>query len=398
MSGDQSKRSLRGGRPLSARRSGGPTEPGASDGPTEPGGSDGREPATGGVPQAVETGPGQEHGHADGRAAASVAPWTTPAARVVAVDVRPASPFNARGMTATVDGPAPQAAEARIFEEGYRRYDGARKGEAAAVRSLWVHTIQRIMGLRRSARHKVLPFLSVVIAYLPAIAFIGILSLLPADRTRDFIPTYPQYYGFISGAILFFVVFSAPEALCPDRRYRSLSLYLASPLNRDTYLLAKAAALGTVLTFVTTGPQLLLLAGYVLESHGPHGPQGVLLMFVRILGAGLSMAAFYTAFVLALSSVTDRRGLATGASLIVLAGSQAVTGALVFGFGLPKALLLFNLTLAPLELAERILGGHREQLALPGTSTAVVALGCLIWTVIGAVAVWARYQRLQVTR
>ncbi len=288
--------------------------------------------------------------------------------------------------------------EARIFDEGYRRYDGTRRGEAAAVRSLWAHTVQRIMGLRRSARHKVLPFVSVVIAYLPAVAFIGILSLLPADRTRDFVPSYPQYYGFISAAILLFVVFSAPEALCPDRRYRSLSLYLASPLTRDTYLLAKAAAVGTVLTFVTTGPQLLLLVGYVLENHGPHGPQGVLLMFVRILGAGLTMAAFYTAFSLALSSLTDRRGLATGASLIVLAGSQAVTGALVFGFGLPSALLLFNLNLAPYELAVRILGGHRRLLMLPSTSTAVVALVCLIWTVVGAIAVWARYQRLQVTR
>jgi ABC-2 type transport system permease protein len=218
------------------------------------------------------------------------------------------------------------------------------------------------------------------------------------DRTRDFIPSYPQYYGFISAAIVLFVVFSAPEALCPDRRFRALSLYLASPLTRDTYLLAKAAAVGTVLTLVTTGPLLLLLAGYVLQSHGPHGPLGVLIEVVRILGAGLTMAAFYTAFSLAVSSLTDRKGLATGASLLVLFGTQAVTTSMVYGFGLPKPLLLLNLNFTPYELAVRLLGGRGEALALPGTPTATVALVCLAWTVLFSLLVWVRYQQLQVTR
>ena len=69
--------------------------------------------------------------------------------------------------------------EAQIYEQGYRRYDGRRLGRAAAVRSVWKHTVQRVLGLRRSARHKVLPFLAILFAYLPAVAFIGILALIP---------------------------------------------------------------------------------------------------------------------------------------------------------------------------------------------------------------------------
>lgn len=323
---------------------------------------------------------------------------TPPSIRPPAPFRRPGAPTSGNGRTAAPTAVHDGDGSAQIFDSGYRRYEGVRRGEASAVLSLWIHTMQRIMGLRRSARHKILPFVTVILAYLPAIAFIGILALLPLDRTRDVIPTYSQYYSFISAAILLFVIFCASEALCPDRRHRSLSLYLASPLTRDTYLAAKAAAVGTVLTLVTTGPLLLLLLGYVLQSHGPHGPVGVLIEFVRILGAGVTMAGFYTAFSLAISSLTDRKGFATGASLIVLMGSQVVTAILVVGFGLPRSLRLLNLNFVPYELSVRILGGHEDTLILVRTPTATVALVALAWTVLFALFAWARYQRLQVTR
>ena len=37
------------------------------------------------------------------------------------------------------------------------------------------------------------------------------------------------------------LAFVAPEALCTDRRTGMLGLYLASPLTRDSYLVAKVA-------------------------------------------------------------------------------------------------------------------------------------------------------------
>jgi ABC-2 type transport system permease protein len=293
--------------------------------------------------------------------------------------------------------------DARIYDRGYRRYEGERLGQAAAIRSLWRHTVQRVMGLRRSARHKILPFLSVIIAYLPAVAFIGILALLPKDINQgrgpaSLVPTYWQYYGYVSAAIIVFVVFSAPEALCPDRRNRSLSLYLASPLNRDTYLLAKALAVASVVLFVTLGPLLLLLIGYILQNNGPHGPLGVLEQLGRIVGAGVAIAVFYTAFSLAIASLTDRRGLATGGSLIVVFITHVAAGALAFGFGLSKAVLMVSLLVAPLELGARILGAPASGIAADGVSTWVVAAGCAGWTILFSGLVYLRYSALQVTR
>ena len=287
-----------------------------------------------------------------------------------------------------------------IFEQGYRRYDGPRLGQWAAVRSVWKHTVQRVLGLRRSARHKVLPFLAILLAYLPAIAFIGILALIPddADRARDLVPTYSQYYGFVTAAIALFIVFSAPEALCPDRRHRSMSLYLASPLTRVTYLLAKAMAVFTVLCLVTVGPLLLLLIGYVLQTNGPDGPLGVLAQLARILAAGSAVALFGTAFALAMASLTDRKGLATGGALIVLFGTHIVGGVMAFVLDISNAAIMLSLFVAPFEVAGRILDAPDGATAATGIPNALVFVGGLAWTTLFSMLVYLRYASLQVTR
>ena len=47
--------------------------------------------------------------------------------------------------------------DARIYEQGYRSYDGPRLGVAASVRSLAIHSIRRGLGLRRTFWAKLLP-------------------------------------------------------------------------------------------------------------------------------------------------------------------------------------------------------------------------------------------------
>ena len=296
-------------------------------------------------------------------------------------------------------------AAASIGERGYRRYDGPRKGEAAAVTSVWRHTMQRVLGLRRAARHKVLPFLTIIIAFLPAIAFIGVLALLPRTAedgtvSTDFVPTYSEYYGFVSAAILLFVVFVAPEALCPDRRSKSLSLYLASPLRRDTYLAAKLVAIFTVLCIVTMGPLILLLIGYTLQDNGPDGPVGILSTFVRILGAGALVSLFFTAFAAFMASLTDRKGLATGGAIIAIIASQIIGNTLVLALDLPEGSLLFGLLIPPFELAVRTLDGAAtgDMLAMPTVPTGTVIAAVGAWVALFLVGVWARYSTVQVTR
>ncbi|MDQ1437031.1 MAG: type transport system permease protein [Acidimicrobiaceae bacterium] len=282
-----------------------------------------------------------------------------------------------------------------IYDGGYRKYTGERLGQSAAVWSVWRQTVQRVMGLRRPARSKVLPFLSVIIAYLPAAVFVGLVALLPKRINQSVLPAYHEYYGFITAAIVLFVVFTGPEALCPDRRSRVLSLYLAAPLTRATYLLAKAMAVACVLTLVTLGPPLLLLVGRALQGEGPQGPLGFLSVFARIAGAGLMMAVFYTAVSLAVSSLTDRRAFAAGGTLLAVIGTSIVAGILVGALQLSSGWFLLNLNVPPLELVARIYGMPGQLSAQP---TWLVAASVAGWSVAGFALAWWRYQRLRVTR
>jgi ABC-2 type transport system permease protein len=291
------------------------------------------------------------------------------------------------------------AGAARILDAGYRRYEGTRLGVAHAVRSVIANTLRRVLGLRRPARSKVLPVMSVVFAYLPAIVFVGVVALFnrfgdQADA-RALIPEYSDYYGFIISAIVLFVTFVAPEALCPDRRSRVLSLYLASPLTRMTYLGAKAAAVGLVILLVTLGPPLLLLLGLALQSEGPDGFVGFLTVLGRILLSGAMFAALFSAVSMAIASLTDRRAVVAAATLLLIIGSQTVAATWRFGLDGPPEALLLSLTAAPMILVEHI---YAEPGALNELSTTALVGGVSAWTLVGAaVAVW-KYRSLQVTR
>ncbi|MDQ3106509.1 MAG: ABC transporter permease, partial [Actinomycetota bacterium] len=261
------------------------------------------------------------------------------------------------------------------------------------------HTLRRILGLRRPARAKVLPLLSIVFAYLPATVFVGIIALFGRfggrNQARQIIPEYSEYYGFIISAIILFVAFVAPEALCPDRRSKVLSLYLASPLTRFTYLLAKASAVAIVITFVTVGPPLLLLLGLMLQSAGPDGPLAVLRVVIRIFESGLFLAALYTCLSMAIASLTDRRAVAAAATLFVIVGSAVVSETLVAALDAPANLLALNLSGGPLDLVRRIYGEPGLSRGVDTWVLAVVLVGLTI--ACGAIAV-VRYRRLQVTR
>ena len=59
------------------------------------------------------------------------------------------------------------------------------------------------LGLGRPARHKIFPVIAVVIAYVPAIVFVGIAVLIPGDiLDPNEVADYPGYYGFITLATI----------------------------------------------------------------------------------------------------------------------------------------------------------------------------------------------------
>jgi ABC-2 type transport system permease protein len=289
--------------------------------------------------------------------------------------------------------------DARILDRGYRPYDGPRHGPATSVKSLARHTAQRVMGLRRPAGTKILPFLCALIAYVPALVFIGIAALIPDESIRhQILPTYGQYYGFVTSALIVFTAFVAPEALCPDRRTGLLGLYLSSPLTKVTYLVSKVGTVLGLLLVATIGPPLLMLIAFVVQGTGPDGPVGVLSILWRVLLSGLIVGLLYTAVSVGVSSLTDRKAFAAAGALLVIILSGVVTGILVSGVGGPKWLFAFNLTAAPFQLVLRIYGETAQDDVADHVATVAYAFGVAFWTVLGFGVMAFRYRRLQVTR
>ncbi|MEM9714852.1 MAG: ABC transporter permease subunit, partial [Actinomycetota bacterium] len=241
---------------------------------------------------------------------------------------------------------------------------------------------------------------TMLLAYLPAVVFIGLAALFEDDDLRDLVlPTYGEYYGFVTSAIVLFAAIVAPELLCTDRRSGMLGLYLASPLNRDTYLGARALAVGAVMAFVTLGPPLLLLIALSLQGAGPEGVGDTLLVFVRVVGAGVGVAAPVAALTLAVSASTDRRAAASAGIILTILVSSAVANVLIEAADAPDAVGVFDLFGLPFEFANRVHGESTGDFdGLSSRGTPVVVAATIGWTLLfGLVARW-RYQRLEVRR
>lgn len=285
---------------------------------------------------------------------------------------------------------------ARILDRGYRPYDGPRTGLSGAMRAVVVHSLGRVIGIRRGASAKVLPILVLVISVLPAAVFVGMAALLPRSLVEEgTLPAFGEYYGYITSAIVIFAAFVAPELLCTDRRTRMLGLLLASPLDRTTYLVSKAIAVLVALAIITIGPPLLMLVAFTLEGAGPDGVDGWVTMFARILLSGVAVAVLHTTLSLAVSSFTDRNSFATAGVLLLMLASAAVSGVLM-DTGAADEVALLDLLNLPFDLVTRI---HPDvEVSRPGVSTGLVAAAYVGWTLVFTAVVAIRYRRLEVTR
>lgn len=288
---------------------------------------------------------------------------------------------------------------ARIYDLGYLPYEGPRRSVGWAPVTVWRHTVQRVLGLRRPFRHKILPGAALVVAFVPALVYVGIAALLPVDLLgEDILPSYAAYYGVIVMALVLFASFVAPEALCTDRRNGMLDLYLAGPLDRNRYLAAKWVSVLAVMLLMTMAPQLFMLASYSIEGAGPSA-RDVPRLLLEIVVAGTGVALFFTALAMGVSSFATRRAAAAVAIALLLIVPNIVVSVLVQDAGAPDELALLQPGVSD-EFAWRVFGEDHSaqdlaQEPLARLSTPLVVAALVVWTLAGAFVCWYRYRRLE---
>jgi ABC-2 type transport system permease protein len=218
------------------------------------------------------------------------------------------------------------AASGVIHDIGYRPYSGPRLGERAVAWSLFVTGLRNCFGLGRSGRSKVLPMALLAVMLLPALILVGVLvqakDLLGLDEQIVAYSTYPITTQLL---ISVFVASQAPALISRDLRFRTITLYLARPGRRTTYVLVRVASL-TVATFaLIAAPLLLMYVGGVLADLPLGRETG---RFAgAVVGAAL-LAACLASTAALVAALTIRRGLAVTAVIVLLLVSYTVVSSI----------------------------------------------------------------------
>ena len=211
------------------------------------------------------------------------------------------------------DSPASPAPRAGVIHDlGYRRYTGPREGTGAIARTLLLTGLRHTYGLGRSGKSKVMPFLLIGLAVLPATIIVGVtvltgLTALPLS--------YASYTSQIQLLISLFAAAQAPVLFSRDLRYRSIVLYLARPLSAPLFAVVRWLSLTAAVFLAMLVPTLVLFVGALLagldksEQLGDGGKAVVLQLLLAAAIAGIAGL---------ISSLSLRRGFAIVGSVMVL--------------------------------------------------------------------------------
>jgi len=271
-----------------------------------------------------------------------------------------------------------------VYDRGYRPYEGRRGGRRAATLALYRASIRRALGLRRSWRQKVAPFVLLGIVTIPAIVNVGI-AYVTRDRIGrpiEFI-TYRDYVG-VSSTLLVFVALTAPDIICPDRRQRVLPLLFARPLTGVDYVVAKVGAIFTILFAFSFLPQVVLFGGQALVSDGAldYVRDNADVLWKVPLSAAV-LAAYYAVVGVAIASLASRR-IVAGASFIGLFLVSSITSGILVGDfvtnGQGSVAALLNILGLPLYLRDLVFLGHID----PESPLVGVSSGGLLAVVVSA--------------
>jgi len=225
------------------------------------------------------------------------------------------------------------ATSGAVYDRGYRPYDGPRGQRGAATFALYKASIRRALGIRRSWRQKLAPFVLLGIVTIPAIVNVGVGYITRNEsllRDRIEIITYREYVG-VSAALLVFVALTAPDVICPDRRQRVLPVMFARPLTGIDYVVAKVGAITTIVFAFSFLPQVLLFVGNMLVSDSALDYfSGHLDVLWKVPAAAFLLAVYYALVGTAIASLTDRR-IVAGAAMIGLFLITSIASGILLG-------------------------------------------------------------------
>ncbi|MFQ5947875.1 MAG: hypothetical protein ACE5KX_03325 [Acidimicrobiia bacterium] len=227
-------------------------------------------------------------------------------------------------------------AEGVVFDLGYRPHEGERLGRKGAVSAVIRDGLRRVLGLRRKARRKVLPFVLLAIALLPAAFFVGVGVVAGEIVDPATVFGHPGYFDLTGPVALIFIALAASELLIPDRSYGTLAIYASRPLRLTDYLAARAAALALLVIGFLYLPHLVLLFGQAAVAREGFGSYLVDNLDVLWKAAAGSLVYFvaYASVAFLVAAIASRVPMAAGIFLGVVTISGPTTAALTDS-GLP---------------------------------------------------------------
>jgi ABC-2 type transport system permease protein len=199
--------------------------------------------------------------------------------------------------------------------------------------TVWGDGTRRVLGIRRKARRKIMPWLLVALALIPPIVFVGVAFVVPAGVANEFdlADANANFFQLGGTIVMLFTALAAPELLIPDRKDGVLSMLSSRPLTSNDYLAARFAGAVTVVGGFLLLPQLLLFVGQA--GTDPDGLARGLINAAPTIPRILAVTAIYViAFVplgFVIASLVKRKSIAASVFLAVIIGLTAFAEAIV---------------------------------------------------------------------
>ncbi len=220
-----------------------------------------------------------------------------------------------------------------VYDLGYEPYEGERLGRRGARATLFGDGIRRVLGIRRKARRKILPWILIAIAIIPAVVFIGIQFFIPIDASDLLSPAanHANFYQLGGTIVLLFTALAAPELLIPDRKDGVLSMLSSRPMLSTDYIGTRFASLLAIVAGFLLIPQFVLYVGQAATSdegllRGLIDEAGVI---PKILVVAVIYALAYVPLGFAVASLSNRKAVAAAVYIGIIIGLTAVAEAIV---------------------------------------------------------------------